>query len=573
MKFYIVFILYLSPLFYIGQQVSNLNIHHLEDIKIDKSWYKKLDYKNFKSLCFNLRIDLINQGYLTCSIDSIVKVDSLKKADAYFFVGEKYDFSEIQFDEASYFAFQETEGIEFWKRKINSSPNRIGDAFKSVISYYENHGFPFVNVRLDSLNWNGNVLNATMTTNKGNLIRFREIIVKTEDDIDNDFVTQVTGIKKNDVFSIEKIQKIEKIIKELPYLDLSAPTEYEILNNKCDIYVYLKRKNANSFNAILGVLPSDNGGLTITGDAKIKLQNVLKKGEIIDFNWRKLLPLTQNLNIYFKYPYLFKSSFGIDTRFDLYKKDTSYLDLNTRIGVNYEVNPELSVNIFYNNRTSSLLSTEKYQFVSSLPNFADVSSNSYGLNIRFENLNYIYNPIKGWDINLEGSVGEKVIKKNIALNPELYEGLDLRTTQFNINGSISRFIRIKKRSTILLKTDGGWLISKNIFENELFRLGGIRNLRGFDDESIFASSFILGTFEYRFILDENSNLFAFSQAMYYDKSLYSTNMNDTPYSFGAGINFQTGAGIFSVSYSLGSQLNNPILLRTAKLHFGFVNYF
>ncbi len=104
-------------------------------------------------------------------------------------------------------------------------------------------------------------------------------------------------------------------------------------------------------------------------------------------------------------------------------------------------------------------------------------------------------------------------------------------------------------------------------------LGGIRTIRGFDDESIFASSFILGTIEYRFILDENSNLFAFSQAMYYDKSLYNTNMNDTPYSFGAGINFQTGAGIFSVSYSLGSQLNNPILLRTAKLHFGFVNYF
>ena len=307
--------------------------------------------------------------------------------------------------------------------------------------------------------------------------------------------------------------------------------------------------------------------------AKIKLQNVLKKGEIIDFNWRKLLPLTQNLNIYFKYPYLFKSSFGIDTRFDLYKKDTSYLDLNSRLGINYEINADLNVNIFFHNRSSSLLSTEKYEFVTTLPSFADVSSNSYGLNLRFENLNYLYNPIKGWDIQIEGSVGEKVIQKNIALNPELYENLDLRTTQFTISGSISRFIKIRKRSTILLKTDGGWLISNNIFENELFRLGGIRTIRGFDDESIFASSFILGTLEYRFILDENSNLFAFGQSMYYDKNLYNIYMNDIPYSFGAGINFQTGAGIFSVSYSLGSQLNNPILFRTAKLHFGFVNYF
>ncbi len=456
-------------MFFIGQQTLNLNIHHLESIKLDKSFFKKLNFKNFKSNCIELRIDLVNQGYLTCSIDSIILVDSLQKADAYFFLGEKYDFSEIEFDDASYFAFQESEGIEFWKRKINSSPQRIGDAFKKVITYYENNGFPFVSVKLDSLSWNDNILNATIKTEKGPLIRFRDIFVKTDDDIDDNFVSQVTGIKKDDIFSIEKILKIEKIIKELPYLNISAPTEFEILNNKCDLYIYLKRKNANSFNAILGVLPSDNGGLTITGDAKIKLQNVLKKGEIIDFNWRKLLPLTQNLNIYFKYPYLFKSSFGIDTRFDLYKKDTSYLDLNTRIGVNYEINPELNVNIFYNNRTSSLLSTEKYQFVSTLPSFADVSSNSYGLSLRFENLNYIYNPIKGWDIIFEGSVGEKVIKKNIALNPELYEGLDLRSTQFNISGSISRFIKIKKRSTLLLKTDGGWLISKNIFENDSIR--------------------------------------------------------------------------------------------------------
>jgi hypothetical protein len=49
--------------------------------------------------------------------------------------------------------------------------------------------------------------------------------------------------------------------------------------------------------------------------------------------------------------------------------------------------------------------------------------------------------------------------------------------------------------------------------------------------------------------------------------------HDIPYSFGAGISFQTKAGIFSMNYALGSEQGNPIQFRGAKIHFGFINYF
>ena len=46
-----------------------------------------------------------------------------------------------------------------------------------------------------------------------------------------------------------------------------------------------------------------------------------------------------------------------------------------------------------------------------------------------------------------------------------------------------------------------------------------------------------------------------------------------PYGFGAGISFGTRAGVFSLSYALGSQRGNPILIRAAKIHFGFISLF
>lgn len=572
MRFIFLLLILSSVIDGVSQKINAIEVFGLS--QSEAKWLEKnANFKNFNALCNTKRLDLVEMGYLTCQIDSVVKNDSLKTAKVYFYLGNQFDFSQLSFGPNTKLAIQETEGMEFWNRRILLNPQKIRNLIESILSYYENNGYPFVKCQITDLSWSGATLNGRIDTEPGPLITLEEILVKSESQIDAKLIENIVDLHHGDLFSIKKIDNIEKEIKELVYYDLVKPSEYEFINNKAKIYIYLKEKNANSFNAILGVLPSDNGSINITGDAKIKLYNALKKGELIDLNWRKLLPLTQNLNIQFKYPYLFKSSFGIDAKFDLYKKDTSYLDLNTRFGITYAITPNLKVNIFYNNKSSSLLSTEKYQYVTTLPVFADVRTNSYGGVISFENLNYLYNPVSGWDIVMEGGVGDKLIKKNISLNQELYEGLTLRSLQFNLNGKVNRFIKLRKRSTLMLGVQGGIINGENIFENELFRIGGQRTIRGFDDESIFASSFAIATMEYRFILEENSNLFLFTQGMYYDKDLINSHVYDTPYSFGLGINFQTKPGIFSVSYSLGSQLNNPILLRSAKIHFGFVNYF
>lgn len=50
-------------------------------------------------------------------------------------------------------------------------------------------------------------------------------------------------------------------------------------------------------------------------------------------------------------------------------------------------------------------------------------------------------------------------------------------------------------------------------------------------------------------------------------------MSDQPFGFGAGFSFGTNLGIFSISYALGKQFNNPIELKNGKVHFGYVTYF
>ena len=48
---------------------------------------------------------------------------------------------------------------------------------------------------------------------------------------------------------------------------------------------------------------------------------------------------------------------------------------------------------------------------------------------------------------------------------------------------------------------------------------------------------------------------------------------DFPVGIGAGLNFETGAGIFGISTAVGKTRDIPFNLRNAKIHFGFISVF
>jgi hemolysin activation/secretion protein len=104
-------------------------------------------------------------------------------------------------------------------------------------------------------------------------------------------------------------------------------------------------------------------------------------------------------------------------------------------------------------------------------------------------------------------------------------------------------------------------------------MGGLNSLRGFDEESIYASTYAMGNVEWRFLLDKSSFLFGFVNQAFYELALVDKYIKDEPTGFGIGINFETKPGIFSLTYALGKQLNNAVSFRAAKVHFGIVSTF
>ena len=151
--------------------------------------------------------------------------------------------------------------------------------------------------------------------------------------------------------------------------------------------------------------------------------------------------------------------------------------------------------------------------------------------------------------------------------------MEHRSVQYELNGQVIWHIPIGRRSTVRLAAQGGSMLNDQLYANELYRIGGIKTQRGVDEASIYASSFTIGTFEYRFLFEENSNFFFFVDQGWWEDRSRTPLLTDTPIGFGAGTSFETKAGIFSLSYALGKQFNNPVEFRSGKVHFGFTSLF
>ena len=98
-------------------------------------------------------------------------------------------------------------------------------------------------------------------------------------------------------------------------------------------------------------------------------------------------------------------------------------------------------------------------------------------------------------------------------------------------------------------------------------------LKGFDEESIVASAYSILNVEFRYLLDQNSYLGLYWNGAYYEGTTAGKLKHDLPWGIGAGLSFETRAGIFSVYYSLGAENNSSLSIKNSKIHFGLVSLF
>ncbi len=464
------------------------------------------------------------------------------------------------------------------------------EAISKEINYYlENRGFPFAKVFYENWQIQDDSFSMQLSLDNGNFISIDSFSNKTKSKISNSLLKAYLGISIGDSYNESLLKNMDAKLRKLPYLNVSKPSEIVFSENGAAINVSIERKKTNQVDFIFGILPKNTitGKTTITGEARVNLWNAFGKGEKIFIEWRKLERSSQNLQLLFEYPFLLGTAIGINTDFGLKKRDTSHLDINWSVGIPYQFSGNGRIKLFFKNFQTLVLrpDTAFAARTKTLPVLQDVSSFVYGAEIYFDALDNLFQPQSGWEILGSVGIGTRKIKRNVAYSEiestafpdynfdNLYDSIDTKSLKSEIAWQLNYYWRFANHHVAKFGTQGKGIFNKNLLENEYFRIGGAKILRGFDDESIRVSLYGLLNFEYRYLLSSNSYVFLFVDAAFTQQKSAQLTQNDFPFGFGAGINFSTKVGVFGLTYGIGREQKNPIDFRGAKIHFGYLNYF
>ena len=303
----------------------------------------------------------------------------------------------------------------------------------------------------------------------------------------------------------------------------------------------------------MGFQPATNGTYNITGDIDLKLYHKLKKLETIEFNWKSLPQKTQQLKGLINFPFLFRSPIGIETEFNLFKKDSSFIEVSQKYNLQYLTQNGLILKTYYNNYNSNKLGSNSQNTEK------NISINYYGVSISHQKLDQIITPTKGYKFKIDLAAGLRKNSKGT-------------TTSYKLQFGLETYLPLSQRNILKISTQNEVLIQPFFVTNELLRFGGLTTQRGFKEQDMSANKRNTSTIEYRYLLENNAYLFLFYDQSWYENKL-ATSTYDHPSSFGGGISFATEIGLFNLTYALGRQMNNPILIKDGVIHLGYTSLF
>jgi outer membrane protein assembly factor BamA len=531
---------------------------------------------------------LSSKGYPTASIDSFWVID--KTTTVNLFLGKQYHWIKLLPDNAiEKKAMDESGFIEknFNGKVINIT--QLQQVQQRILNYYEKNGRPFAEIFLDSVRLDEDQIDAVLKVKPGPVYRIDSLRILGKAKVSANFMEHYLGIPKGSLYNKEKLQQVSGRLLELPYLQEVQPNDITMLGSGAILNLYLAPKRSSQFNFLIGFLPSgtDANKLQITGDVNLDLKNALGTGETILATWQQLQPKSPRLNLGYQQPYIFHSNFGFDFAFDLFKKDSSFLQLNGQLGLQYILSANQSGKLFVQWQNSFLLAegvdTNQVIATKQLPPNIDVNAINVGLDYDWSKTDYKLNPRSGNEVRIITSVGIKKVKPNNAIldikDPSfnyasLYDSVKPKSYQFRIKLSAAHYFPLGKQATFKTALNGGLYTSPSIFRNELFQIGGYKLLRGFNEESIYATQYAVVTAEYRYRLGLNSNLFYFVDGGWARNKYQSVNVKNTFIGTGIGMLFETKFGLLNISYAVGKRDDVKFNLReSSKIHFGYVNYF
>jgi outer membrane protein assembly factor BamA len=460
-----------------------------------------------------------------------------------------------------------------WRQKaFSNKPFRYMQAaqlMQQLIRQAENKGYPFAALKLDSIHIDSLQLRASLQLNKGPYIAFDTLELRGEAPLGIPFLSAHLGIRPGDPYRQEYVEAVAGRLRSLPYIRVLAEPSMSFQNEQATIYLELTDKRANVLDGIVGLMPDPQqaGKMMLTGQFDLLLLNPFRTGKRIELHWQRLSQQSQNLEAAYYHPYIGKSPMSLELGFKLLKEEELFVNRE------FLLQTEIRHGIY--NILHLLLEQKDARLLSQAldARYASFRLEQVGLGFERQRLDDALFPRQGHEFTFSFSGGQKKIR-SLPPGAELAEEpVPARVMQYRAALRFAYFRPWGARLVWAHSLEGAGMADKSLFMNDMYRLGGLKSLRGFAEKSFFVSQYALSRLELRYMAGGESYFFLFydqARTQQKGRNLHGT---DWPLGIGSGISLGTNAGTFNFVYALGKSENQALNFMYSQLHFGYINRF
>ena len=531
-----------------GLQLIIISSNAQETKTIDTVGYSK-SFENYETLLLEIerfREVAYRLGYIESTVQSVTKNTS--ETVAQLMLGPKYESVQIYGDKVLFELLDlkpiETTGsLSYHQTKVSELEvlmNQLTDALASK-------SFPFASVALK------NIIPIDKTTLKADLVvvtkqarQLNTVEIKGYDKFPRSFIKHYLGIKTNIPFDLKAIQTKTETLDQLSFTNQLRPAEVLFTQDTTSVYLYLEKNKSNRFDGFLGFGSEETtGNLELNGYLYLNLVNNLNYGESFVLNYRSDENDLKTFESKLTLPYLFKSPIGSELKLNIFKKDSTFTTAEQSVNLFYQLNPKQRLFIGIKTAQSNALEPIESSTI------IDYKTNAYELRYTYQNRTPkdLLFPVKS-QMEVRFS---RANRKTSALKTNQNIYLIKAAHLFNLNKSNSLYINLNAQG----------IDSKNYVSNELLRFGGIRTIRGFEENSINASSFGVLASEYRLRLSPFLYVHSIIDAAYFNTPIKS---DQKLVGIGFGFGLLTEAGLLKFNLANGQLDNQNFRFSDSKVH-------
>lgn len=406
-------------------------------------------------------------------------------------------------------------------------------------------GRSFSETHLFNISIKNNTLYAHLKTNNSKKRQIDSIIIMGYKNFPRSFLKNYFNINHKTILNRKKLSELSTLTHDLEFVKEQKSPQVLFTKDSTLLYLYLQKVNKNYFDGLISI-STKNNQIRFNGHLLLNLKNILDTGESFRLTWNST-PINTSFNIDTEIPYIFNTPITPSIKFNIYKQDSSFLSTEYDINLLYNLSSKSKTSFGYSEIESSSLQKS--------------AINSLNFNSYFLELGYQYklkNNFKNDQSHLSLSTAFGKRKSTNNSNTQVKLGLEL-----------TYHISFNNKSKIKITSKNKHLDSESYLDNELFRLGGNETIRGFLQESILASSYIILQNEYQYLLNKTSLIYPLLDLGIIKHKSQKHHL----LGIGIGYSYTKNNTFFNIEYSIGKMNSTKTDLNQSLLSIKVLNFF